>query len=711
MALWAYLQSLGGRQRPVGQRIVVSSISANVQTDDTPPLVKDELDHVMECYRGLRARRPELAQGQILQFVDDELKRAKRFDDEEKFYRDVIAGAAQLGQIGGAFNLAAARGDVNSLTLLSDRLDRLQAGRSTSAFSIAGFYFYRQRSIGQGMSVCAEKKAYEDVLRLLDHELLSVRRKQERQTPAAARARLATRLTGVSYQIWTGKTIRLMQISFPKPNEYLDEHSITLLRTAYELFKRGDVLSDLLAHFRRQVAVAVAPTDAVYPRLALTAFHWWNEEKDEAIAEFAKVVELSKSESELRLDLAELLEQQGERSDALALADAVQPLDNSTMKRREELALRLAVLVGDFERARQAAERLFGLRLDTDTQVRLAGQMNQLGQHELAEAVLGRARRRAGNKATALVGMMLQYQNQGKLDTAVQVAMQILRSTTAMHRSNSNVYYADDHDPSRTAAIGVLARSGRLPQMIERTSEQLKKTPNSIQIHQTLADYYKASNQRDKARGELVKIVALRPDDYSLRYQVAVQLAQEGQSAAALEHYKAILKKEASVLGRNLRQVQIAFQQAGKGEDFVTLLEPMDLRQFGSTSMIFNLIGNMFYDDTLVDGATRLFKKVWIAFPEDRALLINYIRMDQILKSPEIYGYIIETLIPTSGSFVSQSQWNILGRILSYNSDGKTITIISRLLDLGESQGKLEDLLARVEAGAKTRRAGKPEVL
>ncbi len=397
-------------------------------------------------------------------------------------------------------------------------------------------------------------------------ELLSVRRKQERQTPAAARARLATRLTGVSYQIWTGKTIRLMQISFPKPNEYLDEHSITLLRTAYELFKRGDVLSDLLAHFRRQVAVAVAPTDAVYPRLALTAFHWWNEEKDEAIAEFAKVVELSKSESELRLDLAELLEQQGERSDALALADAVQPLDNSTMKRREELALRLAVLVGDFERARQAAERLFGLRLDTDTQVRLAGQMNQLGQHELAEAVLGRAPPAAGNKATALVGMMLQYQNQGKLDTAVQVAMQILRSTTAMHRSNSNVYYADDHDPSRTAAIGVLARSGRLPQMIERTSEQLKKTPNSIQIHQTLADYYKASNQRDKARGELIKIVELRPDDYSLRYQVAVQLAQEGQSAAASNITRRFSKKKLRCWGETFGKFKLPFSRPARAK-------------------------------------------------------------------------------------------------------------------------------------------------
>ena len=63
----------------------------------------------------------------------------------------------------------------------------------------------------------------------------------------------------------------------------------------------------------------------------------------------------------------------------------------STLRRREELALRLAVSSGDVERARHAAERLFGLRLDTDTQVILAGQMHQLGLHELADAVLGRA--------------------------------------------------------------------------------------------------------------------------------------------------------------------------------------------------------------------------------------------------------------------------------------------------------------------------------
>ena len=42
-----------------------------------------------------------------------------------------------------------------------------------------------------------------------------------------------------------------MQIAFPLPNEYMDENIISLLRTAYELYKTADLLSDLTAHFRR----------------------------------------------------------------------------------------------------------------------------------------------------------------------------------------------------------------------------------------------------------------------------------------------------------------------------------------------------------------------------------------------------------------------------------------------------------------------------
>ena len=312
--------------------------------------------------------------------------------------------------------------------------------------------------------------------------------------------------------------------------------------------------------------------------------------------------------------------------------------------------------------------------------------------------MLGRARRRAGNKATALVGLMLQYQSQGKLDVAVQVATQILRSTTATRQTNPNYYPVENPDASRVAAIGVLARSGRLPQLIGRATEQLKKTPNAIGVHQALADYYKASGQREKARDELAKIIALRPDDSALRLQIAQQLAQEGQAPAAIEHYKAILQKDPAVLARNFYQVQNTFQQAGKTGELMDLLDKIDLRRFGQPYVVFNLISNLFYDNKLSDRAVPLFKRAWQAFPDERSQLISYMNHEQIWQMPEMYEYACESIIPKPTNFVPATQWNAFSQVLSYRGDGRINSVMSRLLDLAAGQGKLDELAGQVDA-------------
>ena len=129
LALWAYLYSIGGRQTGLGQQYYVNQ--GEEQKDTTPPLERDELEHVLASYHSLKVRRPELVQAQILQHVFKELKRAKRVEEEERLYRDAITSATQLAQIAGVFGLAAERGDVDGLVQLFDRFERLQTGRST----------------------------------------------------------------------------------------------------------------------------------------------------------------------------------------------------------------------------------------------------------------------------------------------------------------------------------------------------------------------------------------------------------------------------------------------------------------------------------------------------------------------------------------------------------------------------------------------------
>ncbi len=234
LALWAYLYSLGGRERTAGQRIVTGLSSGSNQVKDTTrPLPAAELDHALVCYRALRARRPELAETQILQIVFTELKRAKRIEEEEKLYRESIAGATRIGQLAGVFGLAAEKGDVENLLLLCDRFERLQSGRGGQPYYYTGSFYFAgpANALSQCMTARADAKAHDDVLKILDHELTAARKRLERQTPGSARARGGGSVGTTLIQTSSGALIRQTQAGFPTPNEYLDASAIQVLRT------------------------------------------------------------------------------------------------------------------------------------------------------------------------------------------------------------------------------------------------------------------------------------------------------------------------------------------------------------------------------------------------------------------------------------------------------------------------------------------------
>ncbi len=593
---------------------------------------------------------------------------------------------------------------------LSDRYDRLQTGRMTPTLYTGMFQFAGPfLSIGQCMSVCADRKAYQDVLLQLEHVLATTRRKHEHQSRGAAvrarRARAATMgvslSTAAAFRVWVGSSVRVVRFTYPTLNEYLDGEAISAMRAAYELYKRDDLLSDLVRYFREQVATAPSAVAAIYPRLVLSSILWWNDEREEAIAQLMKVVEASPPESELRIDLAGLLEQDREFAPALAIVDAVQPLDNATLRRREEAALRLAISSGNIERAREAGERLFGLRLDTETQIQLAGPLHQLGLHEMAEAMLGRARRRAGSKVGTLASLMLQYQRQQKIEEAAQAALQILRLTTATGtgQASNSAQALDDMETARAAAIRLLARSGRLPKLIDRAKEELKKTPNSIAVHQALADYYRASAQAAQARSELAKLCELRPDDARLRLQVANQLLEAGQTSSAIEYYRSAFKKEPSLLDRTtLVQMQNRFLESGNAQDLLSMLSEVDLLGVGRGYYLAILIEQLPQDAKLSDQIVTLFRRTWDAFPDDREYLLVYGHRDEIWQMPGMFELASQVIIPSTQSRSGIQAWYVFATTSRAAEADSSQTAIVRFLDLATQQGKLEELGDRVEA-------------
>jgi tetratricopeptide (TPR) repeat protein len=687
-AQWVYLTALSGRVAPPGPRVVRNVVPGAL--DHTPPLPAGEVALVLDAYRGLRGRRPEWLTPTIVTNVTAELRRAKRTDEQARVIREAVEAANQVEAIVAILAAVGTDGSVEDALQLFEKADRLQTN-----WRRYGSLQMRQaaEALAQSMNARATAKAHADVLRFLDAYLVALRRQNRTNPPLRSRGS-----NPGYYQLWIGRNPRYSHFDFPDPNDYYDYGALLLLREAYELYRQADLVSDLVKHFRSQLD-ATAPSDRVYVYLVLGYLDWWNSDKDEALRELTRASDSAPLDLNLRLDIAQLRERRGEPDDALALLDAVAPVDNTMMQRRETAALRLAVRTGNLERARQAADRLFGLRLDAETQVQLATQMHQLGMHEAAEAVLARARRQAGNRTAALVSLMLQYQGQNKADTAVQVAHQILRRGAT--QSTAPFRYYEEGEQARAQAIQVLARSGKLKDLIERAEAQLKASPKSLQLHQALADYYKAAGDRVQTKAIYERIAGLKPGDAKVRYSVANQLAQAGESAAAVPHYRDAIKKDPSLFAVNYWMVQQSFQQAKKMDELVKLLEEIDLRALGGNFWsVTQIVQILLQDEKQRPAALRLFRKAWQAFPDRREYMVGSLYDEQIWRLPETYNYAREAMIPKSADVQVQS-WSGVEQAMNWSGDGKVVSVVSRLVETAIRQNKLDTLARDVDGALK----------
>ena len=136
----AHALSLAGAQDPPALKIYLNTLATRTGStqaqvlragaeaaDPIPPLDADELDHILACYDALRLSRPDLVGPTTALSVVNELKRAKRTDDENRLYREALAATERPQQIVTAIYLATWRGDVDALLSLCERYERLQS--------------------------------------------------------------------------------------------------------------------------------------------------------------------------------------------------------------------------------------------------------------------------------------------------------------------------------------------------------------------------------------------------------------------------------------------------------------------------------------------------------------------------------------------------------------------------------------------------------
>ena len=235
-------------------------------------------------------------------------------------------------------------------------------------------------------------------------------------------------------------------VQFELPSSHVDMTFVRLLREVHEVLKRNDVVGDLATKLKER-ANAAAPEDAEFANANLATELWWSDEQDEAFEILVKLSESQQDDPNARFEMAELRTQQGDIEDALEIVDSIIARDQKLLQRRELMALTLAERLGDHERARTAAERLFGLRLDSQTQLSLVAGMRRLGMTAMADAVIARTERQSTNQPPALASLMMLYQSQGKTDRAKQLAHILLRKTVSPMTTMANGFCTSEPGP------------------------------------------------------------------------------------------------------------------------------------------------------------------------------------------------------------------------------------------------------------------------
>ena len=413
---WVYLTCL---EPP--QKIEYSVMGSPSQPKARPALSQAEIEQVLASVRVVLQRRPDWVDGELLTGVLAALKDAGRNAEADSVFQDSVLAAVRSMQIVSLMTLAGERGDLNGLLTLFAKLE----GRS---WPLMGTNVYPSSKISEAfmivMDARAKAGALADVLRLVDG-FLDVNRRRSQAARALGGEPPPSSILGtrafhvVDYQ-------RTLPMDFPSTSDFLDADALLTLGNAFMLHDRVDRLDDLFAHMRDRIAKA-GPADIAYDHVVLCGFHWWSDDREEALADLKRARTASPTNPALPLELARMHEHLGRPDEALAVIDAIPTPDQASFRRREWSALRVATGSGRSDRAKLATERLFGTRLRAEFDVLLALSMRQIGLKAESGALLDRIRAQSGGRPPSLYSVMTEYQAPNPPEAAVEVASQIIR--------------------------------------------------------------------------------------------------------------------------------------------------------------------------------------------------------------------------------------------------------------------------------------------
>ena len=408
----------------------------------------------------------------------------------------------------------------------------------------------------------------------------------------------------------------------------------------------------LIAHLRERAARPDA-ANRWQDLLRLACVQAWGGEIPGAVASLEAALAANPKSGALRRVTAAARIERGDAAGGLALLDGFEPTDPDELRDRELLALRLAAQSGDLDRARAAADRLFGLRLDNGEQLELARALQRLGMGEKADAVLARMRRGASNDAGTLAAMMDLYRGDGKQEVAAEIARSILARFRAPASSSNRTTPAQaEAEAARRQAVRVLSEQDQLEPIVAGLQAKLERNPNARTVRTQLIALLNAAGRSSEARKLAVENqpnAAATPNNPQAMMARAVTLYGSNDYKAASELYEKVIAADPEAIGNNYWQVQRAFDRANRGDALMAALAVTDPADWGRyRNSLTNLLTSGLNDSDTRKAAGDAIRLIWKWRPEARDDLFRTVRNNtQALATDEVYEYAVDKLLET----------------------------------------------------------------
>ncbi len=618
---------------------------------NSTPFMEAELDQLQRLYDVISQNASSNTRSYIPYWMADEFRRAGKTELADSIVSAQLKAASDPMQLAAAASMSmrvlfygridpaqAKQTIASSLELLTRALNAIDANPTTS------------QNIGslaaQLLPAICEYGQMDDAIKLVDAVLTQQARLTAAMRPSQREQLVSQAASATTYSVRVGGRSQRFSVAFPPASGYFGAASITACHALIEAAKKNGKLPEVQAAFESWVAEKSDDPYLNFSRLmAKAAAEAWTERPTAALKTIADMDSLSLGTQFVSLLQARMRYDSGDVRGALETIENLRPSNQKMLVDRELTLLTLVLQLGDLDRAKQSAQRLFALRLDSDTEFKLADLMYQLGMKELGERMMGRIRRRSGGKQDTLVQLMTRYSSANELDSAAEIARQVIRRT----RPASSENYRTNESVQHEQALQILVRAKQIQPLIEQLEKQVARSPKSVPLIDQLAAAYDVAGRREDAQKLRVQAAEALPHDPRNLLAAAQQLTASGAFDKAADMYVQAVRKSPGVLNDAYYEMRTAF---AKNQTWPKMVDMIVEEGAGKFQQSYRL-GEMFNELMRAkqqESANKLFRAVvkdsdWYTLS---SLFENGARQDELKLDDDILELITQKLCDAS---------------------------------------------------------------